>query len=98
MEGRQEGKRFMEEKPRKRHISNRRLKLEVARAIAKERDRQAVLLAASKPNLYKSASWVTVPPRAKVTDPRKVYYNRGDYVAYSTNIGMWLTRDRRINN
>lgn len=74
-------------------ISNRQAKRIKAYLIAsyarKIREEQVLL---SKQARYKSGSWITVPPRPKVTDCHQMNYNKGDYRCYKTNTGMWLTR------
>lgn len=80
-------------------MSNRALKREIARAIATIRFQDRVIEEQKtyyKKARYKSGSWVTVKPRAKVTDSRYYRYNRGDYVCY--NIGYtWLWHDKANN-
>lgn len=75
-------------------ISNRQLKREIARAIAidkfkcyesKRYDRVTIP--------FKSGSYVRVKPRARVTSTHSMNYNHAGYIAYSTNSGLWLTRE-----
>lgn len=80
-------------------MSNRALKREIARAIATIKfddrviDEQKTYFKKAR---YKSGSWVTVKPRAKVTDSRYYRYNKGDYTCNKSN-GLWLWYDRANN-
>lgn len=74
-------------------ISKRQLKrlkaYEIARSAFLRRDEQVKL---SKQARFKSGSWITVPPRPRVSDPHRMNFNRGGYTTYSLNTGLWLSR------
>lgn len=80
-------------------VSNRALKREVAKAIAEDRfeKQQQTTLTKFNPS-FKSGSYVTVKPRAKVTRPQDcLRYNHGNYKTYSTNNRIWLWSDSKNN-
>lgn len=81
-------------------MSNRALKREIAKAIATIKFNDKVVIeekrSYNRQAHYKSGSWVTVKPRAKVTDSRYYKYNKGDYTINKSN-GLWLWYDR-VNN
>lgn len=80
-------------------MSNRALKREIARSIATIKFNDRVVEEQKnyyKKARYKSGSWVTVKPRAKVTDSRYYKYNKGNYTTNKSN-GLWLWYDRANN-
>ena len=81
--------------PQPRKLSNRLLKKEVARAIATDKFKRYEAARYDRITIpFKSGSWVRVKPRARVTSTHNMNYNHGGYIAYSTNTGLWLTRER----
>lgn len=81
--------------PQPRKLSNRQLKKEVARAIAIEKFKRYESERYDRVVIpFKSGSYVRVKPRARVTSTHEMNYNHGGYIAYPTNTGLWLTRER----